>query len=184
VESLKGHLLVAARGLADPNFARAVILMLGHGPEGAAGLVLNRPTDETIAKVAEQAFGEEIVWDKAIHLGGPVPGPLVVLHAAESLADEEVFEGVYSTADSDKLRLIVRQRVEPSLVVSGYAGWGPGQLEDECAEDTWRSLPARAEHVFWAGDDDLWDAVIAEIGRADLAALLKIRTMPDDPAVN
>ena len=78
MESLKGHLLVAARGLLDPNFARTVILMLGHGPEGAAGLVLNRPTDpRTIGEIAEQVFEEEIDWDKPIHLGGPVAGPLV-----------------------------------------------------------------------------------------------------------
>ena len=84
MESLKGHLLVATRGLLDPNFTRTVILILGHGPEGAAGLVLNRPTDKTIGEVAEQVFEEEIDWDKPIHIGGPVPGPLVVLPARPS----------------------------------------------------------------------------------------------------
>lgn len=184
MESLKGHLLVATRGLLDPNFARTVILMLGHGPEGAAGLVLNRPTDKTIGEVAAQVFEEEIDWDKLIYIGGPVPGPLVVLHTAESLSDEEVMPGVYSTADSDKLRLLVTQQVEPSLIIASYAGWGPGQLEVEFAEETWKSLPARAEHIFWTGDDDLWDTITAEIGRADIVSLLKIRAMPDDPSLN
>ena len=71
-----------------------------------------------------------------------------------------------------------------SLIIASYAGWGPGQLEVEFAEETWRSLPARPEHVFWTGDDDLWEAVTSEIGRADIATLLKIREMPDDPSMN
>jgi putative transcriptional regulator len=182
--SFKGHLLVAASSLLDPNFFHTVLLLIEHSGEGAAGLVLNRPTDKTISDVAEQVFQETIDWPKPVHLGGPVPGPVVILHTVQELADGELLDGVYSTMESDKLRQLVEKKAEPSLLLANYAGWGPGQLEAEMDDDSWRLLPARAEHVFWQKDNDLWRAVTNEIGRAHLKSFLKLPAEPDDPSLN
>src|SRR5262249_40524889 len=95
--SLKGHLLVATPELLAPIFTHSVILMLDHSEGGAAGLIINRPTEATVTAIAEQVFEEASDWDKPISLGGPVPGPMVVLHTVEELADQEVLPGVYST---------------------------------------------------------------------------------------
>jgi putative transcriptional regulator len=181
---LKGQLLVAAPSLVDPNFFHTVLLMLEHSAEGAAGLILNRPTDKTMCDVAEQVFKENIDWPKPVHLGGPVPGPVVILHTLESLSDGKVLPGVFSTMDSDKLRQLVQKRVEPSLLLANYAGWGPGQLEAEIEEDSWRFLPARADHIFWTGDDDLWRAATHEIGRTHLKSIIKLPETPPDPNLN
>jgi putative transcriptional regulator len=181
---LKGHLLVASSSLHDPNFVRSVILMLEHTAEGSVGVVLNRPTDKTIEEVAEQVFEEPIPWPKPIHLGGPVPGPLAVLHTTETLSDKEVFPGVYSTMDPDKLRELIRQQTEPSLVVANYAGWGPGQLEAEIDDDAWRFLPARADYVFWAEEGDLWRKISVEYSRAHLRSVLELPEVPEDPSCN
>ena len=92
--------------------------------------------------------------------------------------------GVYNTVDSDKIQQLLRSKSEPMLIVANYAGWGPGQLEGEIEEDSWLSTPATSRHVFWEGDDDLWDVVIKEIKSAELARLFHLRTLPDDPRVN
>lgn len=184
MESLKGHLLVASPKLITPVFTKTVLLMLEHTEEGAAGVILNRPTDATVSDIAERIFDEPYVWDKPVSLGGPVPGPLMVVHAEEGLSDQEILPGVYNTVDSDKIREILRNKAEPSLILANYAGWGPGQLEGEFEEDSWLTLPASLRHVFWEGEADLWDVVIKAINAAQLSKLLGLKNAPDNPAVN
>src|SRR5262245_32876803 len=103
VKSLKGHLLIATPQLLDPNFARTVLLLFEHSPEGAAGVILNRATEMTVSDVSAQLLEESIDWDKIIHLGGPVPGPLMALHGDEDLADRNALEGLYLTVEASKL---------------------------------------------------------------------------------
>ena len=184
MNSLKGHLLVATPDLMGPFFMRTVILMLEHNEEGALGVVLNRPTEATITDISEQVFDGPFEWDKPILLGGPVPGPLVAIHSVEDLADQQVFEGVFSSSEAFKVQQIIRRKTEPCLVVANYAGWGPGQLEGEIEEDSWRSTPAKFEHVFWEGDDDLWEAIRKRMGASDLSQILRIKTVPPDPSLN
>jgi putative transcriptional regulator len=182
--SLKGHLLVATPQLLAPIFSRSVILMLDHSDEGAAGVIINRPTEASVAAIAEQVFEQASDWDKPINLGGPVPGPLIVLHTDEVLADQTVLPGVYSTVDADKVRELVRGKVEPSLTIANYAGWSPGQLEDEIATGSWVTLPARAGLVFSAEAEDLWRVVMKEHNGRQLTELLGIHGVPDDPRLN
>src|SRR3954454_21078247 len=80
-------------------------------------------------------------WDKPLHLGGPVPGPLVVLHEIEGLADREVVPGVYATLDAVKAQEVASRKAEPSLVLANHAAWGPGQLEGEIGSGAWHTLP-------------------------------------------
>jgi putative transcriptional regulator len=181
---LKGHFLVASPSLLDPNFFRAVVLVLEDGAEGSVGLVVNRPTEATVTRVSEQVFQEQIEWDKAISLGGPVPGPLIALHTTESFADQEIAAGLFRTSDPAKLEQVVRQQVEPSLLIANCAGWGPGQLAAEIEADSWLALPARPEHVFWSQETDLWTALVKEVSTAKLSQLLKLGEIPGDPAVN
>lgn len=184
MDSLKGRFLVATPRLLDPNFARCVLLMIEHNEEGAAGLVLNRPSGRTVAEIARAVFDEDLDWDKPIHVGGPVPGPVLVLHQRADLADNEVANGVYTTVDSDRLIEVLRAQPEPSLVLGNYAGWGPGQLESEMAEDAWRSHPATADQIFWSDDEDQWDALHRAIGQAAISRMLRLEDIPDDPSVN
>lgn len=184
MRSLKGHLLLATPELLAPIFTRSVILMLDHSSEGAAGVVINRPTDATVASIAEQVFEESSDWDKLISLGGPVPGPMIVLHTLEELSDQEILPGVYSTVDAAKVRDLLRRQVEPSLTLANYSGWSAGQLEGEIAEGSWVTLEARPDLVFWEGDDDLWKVVTREFNSRRLTDMLRIRELPADPRVN
>ena len=131
MRSLKNHLLIAAPSLVDSFFRRTVILMLDHTEEGAAGVVLNRRTEATLVDLAETIFGEPFDWPKPLNLGGPVPGPLMVIHGEAEHADQEILPGVFHSIELANVRAVVRGRPEPSLIVANYSGWGPGQLEGE-----------------------------------------------------
>jgi putative transcriptional regulator len=182
--SLKGHLLVAAAGLLDPNFARSVLLMFEHNKEGAAGVIINRPTVTTITDIAEQVFSEPFDWDKPLSLGGPVAGPLMIIHTTEALADQEVMPGLHTTIEAVKVQLLLRQRAEPSLIVANYAGWGPGQLEAEIKEGSWLLTPASIDQVFETRDEEAWEAIVHMIEANEIPKILGIREMPTDPSMN
>jgi putative transcriptional regulator len=184
MKSLKGQLLVADESLGDPNFARSVVLLFDHGEHGAGGVILNKPTDKTIFDIAPQLFGEPSDWRKIIHLGGPVPGPLAIAHTDESAADMTVADGLFSTIAAAKVLELIKKKVEPSLVIFNYAGWGAGQLESELAEDAWKLWPARPDHIFRHSPKDLWTAVMHEINGQSLAKMVRMKTKPTDPLAN
>lgn len=184
MKSLKGHLLVATTELLDPNFARAVVLMFEHTELGAAGVVINRPIEASITDIADQVFEQPMDWDKPIYLGGPVPGPLMVIHADRTMADQEILPGVYSTIEAEKVREILRQKAEPTLIVANYAGWGAGQLERELAEETWQFTPAHDDHLFGADPETLWEVVREQISAGNLLDLLDVPNVPVDPSQN
>lgn len=167
MNSLKGHLLIASPSLDAPFFTKTVILMLDHSEEGALGVVLNRPTEATITDIAEQVIDEPMDWEKPIYLGGPVQGPLMVLHAEEDddEDDEEVMPGIFRSIEANRVRDLIRNQTEPSRVVANYSGWGPGQLEGEFDWNSWLTLPATAEHVFWDRETDLWEEVVKAVKR-------------------
>jgi putative transcriptional regulator len=79
---------------------------------------------------------------------------------------------------------LIEQSIEPSLFVVNYAGWGPGQLEGELAEDAWKVLPARPEHVFWKENKDLWKAVLSELLGDKISSALRLKIKPRDPRLN
>lgn len=184
MDSLKGHLLIAGENLLDPNFARTVVLVLEHGPHGAAGLVLNRPTAKTIHDVWKALFHQESSCHATIHLGGPVTGPLTALHGTESLGDTAIMPGLHATTDPEKLKKLVDVEPAPCKFFAGYSGWGAGQLENELADDSWLVIPARLEHVFWPGGEEVWSTVLSEAGYSSLFPHLSSRDIPDDPTVN
>ncbi len=184
MNSLKGHLLIATPQLHAPIFEKSVILMLDHTEEGAMGLILNRPIDTTVNDLAGKVFEADFVWDKPLNLGGPVPGPLMILHTLTDLADQEVLPGVSHTVEASKVQEIISRRTEPSIIIANYAGWGPGQLEGEFGWDSWLTLPARREHVFWDDVRDLWKVVVRQVNAMKLSEFLKLRDLPADPSMN
>jgi len=182
MDSLRGKLLLASPTMADPNFSRTVVLIAEHTEEGAMGLVLNRPATATVGDAVP-----DLAWlaeDEAqVYVGGPVAETAVIVLAefdrpdlAGALVDGDLgFVG----ADADDPALL-DGAVRRARVFAGHAGWGPGQLEDELAEDAWIVEPPRREEVFTDEPDELWAAVLRRKGRR--YALLS--TMPPDPSLN
>jgi putative transcriptional regulator len=185
MSGLKGRFLIAKPRLVDPNFHRAVLLMLEHSETGALGVILNRPTPATVGELSSQIFEEPSDWDKIIHLGGPVPGPMMVLHTVADLADQTVRAGLYTTIDAVKINDLIRTRAEPSRLLVNYSGWGPGQLESEIEQDSWYTCDADAGAIFDEGDEaGLWDRLVRKIHHATLEEVTGFEEWPDDPRVN
>ena len=180
VDSLRGHLLIAGPALIDPNFWRTVVLVGEHSEEGALGVVLNRTSDTPVNEaVPELAILADGMGD--VHVGGPVqPSAIVVLadFAEPADADALVVESVGflpAEVDPDSLGPLRRARV-----YVGYAGWGPGQLDDELDEGSWIVEPALADDVFTAEPDALWSTVLRRKG----GPFRVLAAMPPDPSQN
>ena len=162
--SLSGQILIAAPQLED-YFRRTVVLVLDHSEDGAMGLVLNRPTETTVAEAVPDladAAGE----DALIHAGGPVQ-PNAVLALADT-------GGVPELIDADELSEAPR-RVR---VFAGYAGWAPGQLDGELEQEAWITLDADPDDAFAEGD--IWPELLQRKG----GGYALMATMPIDPTLN
>lgn len=182
METLEGQLLLASPQLADPNFVHTVLFLVQHNDDGAWGLVLNRPTGITVSELWKQVGESPCESKKPVHLGGPVPGPVMAIHASGGLGEMDLIEGVFLTAKKQNLDDLVRQ--EGSFkIFTGNAGWGAGQLENEIEQGAWKTLPARAEDIFDAGDD-LWQRLMRRATTGVLPAMLHLKHVPPDPSLN
>lgn len=183
MKRLQGSLLVASPHLPDPNFFRSVVFMIEHESEGALGLILNRVTNTTLRTIWAALEEREIENDQHLHVGGPVEGPLMALHANPDLEGLEVIRDVYFSSDTDTIRALVEQPKTPYRIFSGYAGWGPGQLDQELKAGGWLTTSAHKQHIY--GDaDKLWQQVTHAIGAEITSKALKIRHLPMDPRTN
>jgi len=168
---LTGQLLVAMPGMADPRFQRSVIYMCLHNAEGAMGLVINRLVESmTFDELLEQLdLGTSRAQDEIrVHFGGPVEsGRGFVLHSTDYAQDATVDmeNGIGLTATIDILRDIASgDGPQARLLALGYAGWGPGQLDEEIQENAWLHVPADPSLVFNDRLDEKWDQAIARLG--------------------
>src|SRR3954471_14047197 len=181
MESKRGQLLVAGPALQDPNFRRTVVLICEHTEDGALGLVINRATTiEVTDPVPELAT---VLGDGArLWAGGPVQPQSIVLLAELDAPPEDalmVVGGVglvLQGADLEHLDLGPRG----ARAFLGYAGWGPGQLENELERDDWIVVDARPDDAFGEDAEALWGEVLARQG-GEYALLAR---MPPDPSLN
>jgi putative transcriptional regulator len=167
-------LLLSMPQLVDPNFARTVVLLCEHAPEGAFGLVLNRPTDVAAASVVRldppiAEGGGLTLW-----MGGPVEpqrGWILLGDPSQASDARRIADGVYLSASPVLLRRVLEERPAPrARVLAGYAGWGPGQLDNELAESSWLIADVQPDLIFDIDPDVMWETAIRRLG-ADPTAL-------------
>lgn len=183
MKSLKGCFLVASPHMEDPNFARAVVLMIQHGTDGALGLVLNRSIDKTVQELWQEIDEPPCENRQRIHLGGPVSGPLMALHTVRKLGEWEVVPGVFFSAEREHLESLVRRSDAQFRLFVGHSGWGEGQLEGELEQGAWLTTPASLKYVF-LDEEQLWPQVTRQIGSAILLSIVKPKHVPDDVSEN
>jgi len=183
MKSLERHLLVASRQLLDPNFVKSVVLLIRHNKEGALGVVINRPASKTVSELWREIGDAPCKATYPVCLGGPVPGPLLAIHANTFFAEMEVLKDVFLAAKKESLDELVMHADDPLKLFLGHAGWGAGQLEGEIESGAWLTLPASFEHIFYEGED-LWETITRKIGKRTLQSMLQIRHIPDDPTLN
>ena len=180
MDSLRGQLLVASPSLLDPNFRRTVVLVTEHTEDGAAGLVLNRPSLVEVAAAVPQL--EELVdEDEQVWFGGPVQ-PEAVLVLGEFLEPDEAAVPLFESLGFPSLD--EPEEIVPATtrrrVFAGYAGWGAGQLEEELANEDWILEPALADDAFTEEPDELWRDILRRKG----GIYELVARMPDDPSLN
>jgi putative transcriptional regulator len=154
-----GVFLFAAPGMADPNFAQSVVLLLDHGPGGSMGVVVNRPTHEPLRE--RLPLRELTGSDLPFYWGGPVQPEAVlalVRTAAPSNQARRVLPDVFVTGEIADVReaLAGRDPGERLRVFSGYAGWGAGQLATEVRAGAWVIDRADARSIFAPDTSALW----------------------------
>jgi putative transcriptional regulator len=170
-DGFAGQLLVAMPQMQDPRFAKSVIYLCAHTPEGAMGLVLNKLVDSiTFPDLLEQLSIEPAISGDEIrvHFGGPVEsGRGFVLHTADYQREGTlpINSGIALTATVDILRDMARGAgPRQTLLALGYAGWGPGQLDAEIQANGWLQVPADEQLVFGQNLDAKWELAMAKLG--------------------
>jgi putative transcriptional regulator len=179
--TLAPGLLIAAPPLGDPNFDRTVVLLALHGAEGALGFVVNRVAPMSLGELLSVAgYGEDLHADNTpVYVGGPVqPSSGWIVCLDPSLAAEEsgvipVGDRIRVTSSRTAFEALVRDvgTREPGdddptrrMVVLGYSGWGPGQLEGEIAAGAWLPVPLDEGIIFEVALSRKWEQAYALLG--------------------
>ena len=180
MDTLQGQLLIASPSLLDSNFRRAVVLVTEHTDDGAAGLVLNRPSPASVLELVPEL--EPLVEDdEPVWLGGPVQ-PNAVLVLGEFVDPDDAAVPLFGSLGFPSLE--EPEDVVPATtrrrVFAGYAGWGAGQLESELGREDWIIEPAQADDAFTDAPDNLWADVLRRKG----GIYELVARIPEDPSVN
>lgn len=171
-EHLDGKLLIAMPSMGDPRFNRSVVYICAHSDDGAMGLIVNKPAEDlAFGDLLEQLDikAERPIDRIEVHYGGPVEhGRGFVLHSRDYEAQDATLNvndqfGMTGTLD---ILEDISQGFGPDkcLLALGYAGWGPGQLEDEIRDNGWLTCDANAALVFSDDHDGKWKAAMEVVG--------------------
>jgi putative transcriptional regulator len=175
--TLTNQLLIAMPGMADPNFSTTVTLICEHNDDGALGIIINRPLNLKLSGLFEQLSVDDAdpqVAGDPVMSGGPVGMERgFVLHG-----NDQSFENTLAVSDEIQLTLsrdvidamAVGDGPDKSLVAIGYAGWEPGQLEDEMLANSWLNVTATPELVFDTPFEERWDSAARLLG-VDIASI-------------
>jgi putative transcriptional regulator len=161
-------LLLSMPQMLDPNFSRTVVLLAEYGTHGAFGLVVNRMMAEPAHEVIRPDPPMDISRDVHLYVGGPVePNRAWVLTNQRELDGDalEIIEGVYLSAAPALIRHTLQSSPTPQVrVVVGYAGWAPGQLDEELAASSWLMAPVQPDLLFEIPVDIMWETAIRRLG--------------------
>ena len=162
-------LLVSMPQMADPNFARAVILLCDYTDEGAFGLVVNRQMDQPAWMMVTTEPPVPVDRTLRLWVGGPVePQRTWVLMTEPQGPDDEQREicpgVVLSVSDALALQLLQAPPSSRARVLVGYAGWGPGQLDHEIASSSWLTLDVDPALIFGVPAEGMWEAALQRLG--------------------
>ncbi len=181
--SMKGQLLLDSGQLTGSFFHRSVVLICQHDAEGAFGLVLNRPTDNTVGDALEAELPDALK-DQTLYVGGPVqPTALSYLHSDTFLPEASVMPNLQLGHSVESLvELGQSYSITQQLrLFAGYAGWSPGQLEDELERKAWLIHPAALDLVFHSESRNLWRRILQQKEGWRYRLLAE---MPDDLSSN
>lgn len=164
--NLKGQFLLDGGKLRGSYFHRTVVLVCHHDDEGAFGLVVNRASDNDVGDLIIADLPEQLKEQK-LFAGGPVqPAALSYLHTAAFIPEASIIPGLQIGHSLEELVDIGESYSTDKKVkiFAGYAGWSPGQLEDEMKRQSWLTFPATSELVFHTPSEQLWKTIMKQMG--------------------
>ena len=167
--TLAPSLLLSMPQLVDPNFHKSVVLLCEHAPEGAFGLVVNRPSDISAAEAVRLEPPLANANELPLLIGGPVEpqrGWILTSQPPDDVEHRGVGAGLFLSASPVFLRRVLTTRPFPKRthVLAGYAGWGPGQLDAEIAESAWLIMPVELDLIFEIPAAAAWEMAIRRLG--------------------
>jgi putative transcriptional regulator len=181
-KSLKGQLLLDSGQLRGSFFQRTVVLICQHDSEGAFGLVLNRSAGSNAGDLIVADLPESLKTSP-LFLGGPVqPSALSFLLTDSFIPDANVMPNLSLGHSLDTL-IELGESFSPTQRVrmfAGYAGWSPGQLEEEIKRDAWVTHPASLDLIFDTKPDQLWKSILCQKGWQ----YRLLSQMPEDLSLN
>ncbi|MFO0913058.1 MAG: YqgE/AlgH family protein [Pirellulales bacterium] len=180
---LSGQFLIASPYLTDPNFYRSVVLIIEHNADGAFGLVLNRPSGVSVRAMWQQTMQASCDIPAPVYLGGPIAGPIMLLHSRPADSDLQIVDGTHFSSERNKILRLITNPPTRLRVFNGYSGWGAGQLDREMAGGGWLTRPAASEQIFGLPDDHSWHVLTRAIGR-DITSGAGPLTGPENPSWN
>ncbi len=161
----KGKFLVAARKLKDPNFSETVVVLIQYDPNGGAvGVIVNRPSELKLSKVLPDLKMLQKRND-TIFFGGPVSRNQILLLVQTDVdpgESEQVFKNVYVSPNPKIIEQMIKNEDKGNRfrVYAGYAGWAPGQLDQEVQLGYWHILPASSDVIFNKAPAEIWPDLI------------------------
>ena len=177
-----GRLLVATPLIADPTFERTVVLLLAHGPDGAFGVVLNRPSDTSIGEVAPD-WSPHAAAPGVLVLGGPVGRDSLVALGRSAAVGAHTEARIVGDCAAVDLGALPEQGGLPwdhVRLFAGSAGWAPRQLEDELGEGAWWLVDAEPADAVTSDPAHQWSAVL----RRQRGEVAWFANHPEDPSAN
>jgi len=162
-------LLLSMPQMADPNFAKSVVLLCEYTDKGAFGLVVNRQMSEPAHTLVTTDPPVDVDRTLRLWIGGPVEPQRTWVLMAESHGREdeeaEICPGVLlSTSHELTLELLQSPPSSRARIVVGYSGWGPGQLDNEIAASGWLTMDVDAGLIFDTPPEEMWDRAIRRLG--------------------
>jgi putative transcriptional regulator len=182
--ALAPGLLIAMPQLEDPNFERAVVLMIEHNEQGSFGLVVNKATD---IKAAELLQSLEMDWagdpSALVWAGGPVSRttgwvlhePVEGIEEVEGGGTATIAPGIALSTSPDRLRALAAHPPRRLRLLLGYSGWGAGQLASEMAAGAWLHTDVDPRIVFDLEPEQMWEAAVKSLGIGDADVVVPSR---------
>lgn len=166
-EPAAGMFLVARRDLQDPHFSRSVIYLLEHGPNGAMGLIVNRPSGIKLSDAISDVR-EQVAARYSLYFGGPVQHNQIIMlirNARQTRLVQHIVDDIYVSADRNVMnRLLAENKPEDELhFYLGHTGWSAGQLARELEHDSWHLVEEDTQTIFSADPETLWDRLIEQL---------------------
>ncbi len=169
--NLVDHFIIAMPGLMDINFSEAVTYVCEHDDNGSFGIIINQESEITLNDVMGQMqipISNEHSENKRVFVGGPVQANRgFILHRPTGNWDSSLIvnDKIALTTSRDILEAIADDKgPEDTIIALGYAGWGPGQLEQELADNAWLSCPADQQIIFETPVEKRWQAAADLLG--------------------